>query len=383
MPGFNRRSFLKCLGCVAAAIAASQTDFLPEIIGGIQNACAFDYTKELSSVEARFYKKLDDGGIECGLCPRHCRITDMERGYCGVRENRGDTYYTLVYGLPCAVNIDPIEKKPLFHFYPGTSAFSLATAGCNVNCKFCQNWDISQSRPEQTSNINLPPQEIVNACLQRKVMNIAFTYSEPVIFYEYMYDIARLGREKSLRSVMITNAYIEEKPLAELLPQLDAVKVDLKSIREDYYKSVVSGELKPVLDRLIQIRKAGVWLELVYLVVPTQNDSEGEFRDTAIWIKKYLGIDTPLHYSRFHPQYLLKNLPPTPEHTLQKAFDISRAEGLEYVYLGNLTGHLAESTYCPGCGTILIERNGYSILKYNLNGNHCRTCNREIPGLFG
>jgi len=383
MPGFHRRNFLKCLGCGAAAIAASQTDLLPEIVGGIQNACAFDYTKELSSVEARYYKKLEEGGIECGLCPRHCRITDMERGYCGVRENRDDIYYTLVYGLPCAINIDPIEKKPLFHFYPGTSALSLATAGCNVNCKFCQNWDISQSRPEQTSNINLPPREIVDLCLQRKVTNLAYTYSEPVIFYEYMYDIAKLGREKSIHSVMITNGYIEERPLAELLPQLDAIKVDIKAIREDYYKNIVDGELKPVLDRLIQIKKAGVWLELVYLVVPTLNDSEGEFRDMAIWIKEYLGIDTPLHYSRFHPQYLIKNLPPTPENTLQKAHDISRAEGLEYVYLGNLTGHPAESTYCPGCGMILIERKGYSILKYNLDGNQCRVCKREIPGLFG
>ncbi len=378
----NRRSFLKCLGCSTAAILSSQTELLPEIVGGIQNACAFDYTKELSAVEARYYKKLAEGGIECGICPRHCRITDMERGYCGVRENRGDVYYTLVYGLPCAINIDPIEKKPLFHFYPGTSAFSLATAGCNVNCKFCQNWDISQSRPEQTSNINLPPKDAVNICLQRKVPTIAYTYSEPVVFYEYMYDMAKLGHEKSVKSVMITGGYIEEKPLADLLQHLDAVKVDLKSIREGYYKDIVKGELKPILERLIQIKKAGVWLEIVCLIVPTLNDSDDEFKELAVWIKKYLGVDTPVHFSRFHPQYLLKNLPPTPEKTLQKAHDISKAEGLEYVYLGNLTGHPAESTYCPGCGEVLIERKGYNIYQYKLDGNHCRKCNREIPGLF-
>jgi len=378
----NRRSFLKCRGCSTAAILSSQTDLLPEIVGGIQNACAFDYTKELSSVEARHYRKLETGGIECDLCPRHCRITDMERGYCGVRENRSDIYYTLVYGLPCAINIDPIEKKPLFHFYPGTSAFSLATAGCNVNCKFCQNWDISQSRPEQTNNIALPPNEAVNICLQRKVPTIAYTYSEPVIFYEYMYDTAKLGHEKAVKSVMITGGYIEEKPYADLLPHLDAVKIDLKSIREDYYKDIVRGELKPVLDRLIQTKKAGVWLEIVFLVVPTLNDSDNEFKELARWIRKYLGTDTPVHYSRFHPQYLLRNLPPTPEKTLQKAYDISRAEGLEYVYLGNLSGHPAESTYCPGCGEVLIERKGYNIYQYKLDGNHCRTCNREIPGLF-
>jgi pyruvate formate lyase activating enzyme len=228
----------------------------------------------------------------------------------------------------------------------------------------------------------MPPKDAVGICLQRKVPTIAYTYSEPVIFYEYMYDIAKLGHEKSVKSVMITNGYIEEKPLADLLQHLDAVKVDLKSMREDFYKKTVDGELKPVLDRLIQIKKAGVWLEIVFLVVPTLNDSDDEFKELAGWIKEYLGVDTPLHFSRFHPQYLLKNLPMTPESTLQKAHDITRAEGLEYVYLGNLTGHRAESTYCPGCGEILIARKGYNIYQYNLEGNLCRKCGREIPGMF-
>jgi len=365
-----------------AASAAMQTELLPEVLGGIQNACAFTYAKELASVEARFYKKLEGGGIECGICPRHCMITDLERGYCGVRENRNDVYYTLVYGLPCAVNVDPIEKKPLFHFYPGTAAFSLATAGCNVNCKFCQNWDISQTRPEQTNNIELPVKSAVDICVQRQIPTIAYTYSEPIIFYEYMYDIAKLGREKGIKSVMITGGYIEKEPLAELIPVLDAIKVDLKSIREEYYRKIVNGELKPVLDRLIQMKEAGIWVEIVYLVVPTLNDSEEEFRDLAVWIKNYLGKETPVHFSRFHPQYLLKNLPPTPEKTLQKAHDISKAEGLEFVYLGNVPGNPAESTYCPDCGRVLIERKGYRIYQYNLNGNRCRNCDRVIPGLF-
>jgi len=186
----DRRVFLRCLGCSAAVAAASQTELIPEFLGGLQNACAFDFTKELSSVEARYYKKLEGGGIECTLCPRHCRVTDLERGYCGVRENRSDVYYTLVYGLPCALNIDPIEKKPLFHFYPGTTALSLATAGCNVNCKCCQNWEISQSRPEQTDNLDFPPKALVDICTRKNVPTIAYTYSEPVIFYEYMYDTA-------------------------------------------------------------------------------------------------------------------------------------------------------------------------------------------------
>lgn len=377
----KRRTFIRCIGC-GATVAASQTSLLPEFLGGLQNAMAFDYTRKLSSVEARHYKKRDEGGVECGICPRHCYVTDLERGYCGVRENRADTYYTLVYGLSCSLNIDPIEKKPLFHFLPRTTALSIATAGCNVNCKFCQNWEISQVRPEQLDNLDLPPQTLVDLCLQRRVPTIAYTYSEPVIFYEYMYDTAELGHRNGIKSVMITGGYIEQQPLAELIPHLDAIKVDLKSIREDYYRDVVGGELQPVLDRLVQMKQAGIWLELVYLVVPTLNDTDEEFTELARWIKGNLGVDTPIHFSRFFPQYLLKNLPPTPEKTLEKAYDICRAEGLEYVYLGNLRGHKAESTYCPKCGKILIGRRGYSIFEYNLEGNVCKFCGREIPGLF-
>lgn len=377
----DRRSFLKCVGC-SAAVAASQTNLLPAALGGLQNACAFTYTKELSSVEARHYIKLDEGGIECHICPRRCRITDLERGYCGTRENRNDVYLTLVYGLACTMNIDPIEKKPLFHFYPGTTAFSLATAGCNVNCKCCQNWEISQSRPEQTDNIELPPKDIVSICREQKIPNIAYTYSEPVIFYEYMYDTAKMGREHGLRSVMITGGYIEHDSLAELIPVLDAIKVDLKAIRPDYYRNYVDGELQPVLDALIQIKKTGIWLELVYLVIPTLNDTDEEFAELARWIKTNLGADVPLHFSRFHPQYLLQNLPMTPEATLQRAHDIAKAEGLDFVYLGNLPGHPAESTYCPQCGKVLIERTGYRVFVRNLVGHTCGACGREIPGRF-
>ncbi|MDD4052358.1 MAG: AmmeMemoRadiSam system radical SAM enzyme [candidate division Zixibacteria bacterium] len=377
----DRRSFIRTVGG-GTIIAASQTDLIPAVLGGLQNAMAFDFTKELSSVEARHYKKLLGGGIECGICPRHCKITDLERGYCGTRENRKGVYYTLVYGRPCAVNIDPIEKKPLFHFHPGTTAFSLATAGCNVNCKCCQNWDISQSRPEQTDNLDLPPADVVELCRQQSIPTIAYTYNEPIIFYEYMSDIAALGREKGIKSVMISNGYVEEKPLAELIPHLDAIKIDLKGIRDTYYRDYVDGELKPVLERLVQIRKSGIWLELVYLVIPTLNDSEAEFRELAQWVKTNLGKDVPLHFSRFYPQYLLKNLPPTPQKTLKRAHEICRAEGLEYVYLGNLPGHPAESTYCPQCGKMVIEREGYRVGTVNLTDGRCRFCNHQIPGRF-
>lgn len=379
----ERRKFLKCIGCSAVAAAAMQTDLLPRALGGLQNAMAFSYTDELASVEARHYKKLDEGGIECGICPRKCHITDLERGYCGTRENRGDTYYTLVYGFPCALNVDPIEKKPLFHFHPGTDAFSLATAGCNVNCKCCQNWDISQSRPEQTKNIKLPPSDAVQVCRDNRIPTIAYTYSEPTIFYEYMHDIAELGHKHGIKSVMISGGYIQKDPLAEVLPHLDAVKIDLKGIREEYYRDYVDGELKPVLDALVQVKNSGMWLEIVYLVIPTLNDTDEEFRDLARWVKTNLGADVPVHFTRFHPMYLLKHLPPTPQATLQRAYDTARAEGLDFVYLGNLVGHPAESTYCPGCGEMLIYRYGYQVTIKNLKGNHCGKCGREIPGRFG
>ena len=378
----KRRVFLRCLGCGAAAMVGTQTDLLPEMLGGIQNACAFSPDKQLSTVEARYYKKLPERGIECELCPRHCRITDLERGYCGVRENRGDTYYTLIYGRPCALNIDPIEKKPLFHFLPGTTALSLATAGCNVNCKFCQNWEISQSRPEQIDSYELSPEDIVRLSIERQVPTIAYTYSEPTIFYEYMYDTAERGQEESMRSVMITGGYIETKPLADLMPHLDAIKVDLKAIREKYYREVVNGELKPVLDRLVEIKSAGMWLEIVYLVVPTLNDSEAEFKEVSRWVKTNLGADTPVHFTRFHPQYLLKNLPSTPPATLDRAYEIARAEGLAFAYTGNLPGHRGESTYCPQCGNTVIGRRGYRITTNNLKKNRCRFCDRTIPGVF-
>ncbi len=378
----DRRLFLRCTGCTALAVAVSNSGMLPDILGGINNTYAFDSTTKLSSVEARYYKKLPEGGVECNICPRHCMVTDLERGYCGTRENRDDIYYTLVYGLPCALNIDPIEKKPLYHFYPGTTAFSLATAGCNVNCKFCQNWDISQTRPEQLENKSVTTQDAINICKSRNVPTIAYTYSEPVIFYEYMYDMAELGQKNGIRSVMITGGYIDELPLADLMPQLDAIKVDLKSTREDYYRDIVDGELKPVLERLIQMKKAGIWLELVYLVVPTLNDSDEEFKELAVWIKNNLGTETPLHFSRFFPKYLLTNLPPTPPATLERAYQICKAEGLDYVYLGNLRGHKAESTYCPKCNTMLIERRGYKTTLKNISGNKCNNCNHQIPGRF-
>jgi pyruvate formate lyase activating enzyme len=333
-------------------------------------------------VEAQFYEKLPYKKIRCKLCPRECVIDDRERGYCGVRENHGGSYYTLVHSRVCAAHIDPIEKKPFFHFCPGSLAFSVATAGCNVNCKFCQNWDISQARPEQVRSTYLPPKELARLAQQYRCPAIAYTYSEPVVFYEYMRDAADAGHDLGIKSVVVTGGFIQQDPLKKLCQGVDAIKVDLKSFSEKYYKEVVNGELKPVLDALVTMRKLGMWTEIVYLVVPTLNDGDAEFRSLAQWVRSNLGVDVPLHFSRFYPEYLLKNLPPTPLETLERAKAIADSEGLHYVYLGNIPGHPAESTYCPKCRRMVIGRIGFTVKEMHLRKGKCEYCQQPIAGVW-
>lgn len=333
--------------------------------------------------EARYWEKLPHRRIRCTLCPRECVIDDRERGYCGVRENRGGVYYTLVHSRVCAANIDPIEKKPFFHVLPGTLSFSIATAGCNVNCKMCQNWDISQVRPEQVRAVYMPPREVATLARQNGCATVSYTYTEPVIFFEYMVDTAKAARAAAVRNVVVTGGYITTEPLAELARSVDAVKVDLKAFSEKFYREVVNGELKPVLRSLVTLRKLGVWSEIVYLVVPTLNDGDQEFRDLARWVKAELGPDVPLHFTRFHPQYLLKNLPVTPLKTLERAKAIADAEGLHYVYLGNVPGHPAENTYCPKCRRPLIEREGFFVRSLHIKQGRCPGCRQPIPGIWG
>jgi pyruvate formate lyase activating enzyme len=332
--------------------------------------------------EAQFYEKQPEKRIKCKLCPRECVIDDRERGYCGARENRGGTYYTLVHSRVASAHIDPIEKKPLFHFRPGSLAFSIATAGCNVNCKFCQNWEISQVRPEQVRSEYAPPQTIAELARKNSCGAIAYTYSEPVIFTEYVLDCAQAGRALNVPSVVVTNGYIQETPLKRVCASVDAIKVDLKSFSETYYKEVVNGELKPVLNSLAIMRHAGMWVEIVYLVVPTRNDGDAEFRDLSRWIKQNLGSDVPIHFTRFHPEYLLKNLPPTPVETLERAKKIADAEGLHYVYIGNVPGHPAENTYCPKCRHAVVERAGFTVTQNRLNKGKCPDCQTAIPGIW-
>jgi pyruvate formate lyase activating enzyme len=366
----NRRDFIYKLSAGTASVCLAGNFFA-------QNA----FSQE-ALVEARYYKKLPNKKAQCLLCPRKCLIDNLETGYCGVRANREGVYYTLSYNRPVALHNDPIEKKPFFHFLPGSSAFSLATVGCNVNCKFCQNWDISQVRPEQVQSYNLTPAQIVANAKSLGSSSIAYTYSEPVVFYEYMFDIAVAGRKAGIRSVMISNGYINLEPLAELCKVLDAVKIDLKAFTQKFYDELVTGELQPVLDTLVLLKKLGMWSEIVYLVIPGKNDNPSEIRAMAKWIKAELGADIPTHFSRYHPQYLLKNIPPTPVSTLKRCYDICRSEGLNFVYIGNVPGEDAEKTYCPACNSLLVDRIGFTILSNKIKNGKCWKCNLKIPGVW-
>ncbi len=337
---------------------------------------------ELPVSEASWWKKLDQGRVECRLCPRGCRVADMERGSCGARENRGGTYVTLVNGAACAVHVDPIEKKPFFHVLPGEKALSFATAGCNVECKFCQNWEISQFRPEQVRSWYLPAEALVALAKRNGARLTAATYSEPVIFWEYVRDVARAARKQGIRPTVVSNGYIQEQPLREVLPLLTAYKVDLKSFSEKFYRELVRGELKPVLAALETARAVGTWLEIVVLIIPTWNDTDAEARNLARWVRTHLGPEVPVHLTRFHPTYRLTNLPPTPVSTLERLWNVVRSEGLHFVYVGNVPGHPGENTVCPGCGAVLIRRMGFTILENRLSGGRCPDCQREIPGVW-
>ncbi len=343
---------------------------------------AFSDETNLSQTEARYYKQLPHREIECRLCPRLCRLGDRERGYCGVRENRDGIYYTLVYGKACTAHVDPIEKKPLFHFIPKSQALSIATAGCNVNCKFCQNWEISQVRPEQIQHFDFPPKAVAEAALENGCPSIAYTYSEPVVFYEYMYDTSVEAGKKDIKNVVITGAHINPEPFRELLQVVDAVKIDLKAFTQKFYTDYVRGQLQPVLDAVKIASQSPVWLEIVYLVIPTLNDSPEEISDLCRWIRQEIGPNVPVHFSRFHPTYLLKNLPPTPASTLSRIRNTALDEGLRYVYIGNFPGHIGENTYCPQCGETLINRFGYTISKIHIRSGKCEYCGHSIPGVW-
>jgi pyruvate formate lyase activating enzyme len=332
--------------------------------------------------EASFYFKLDDKIVNCVLCPRRCVIAEGKRGFCGVRENRGGTLYSLVYAKPCSLHIDPIEKKPLFHVLPGSTAFSLATVGCNLRCKFCQNWQISQASPEDVVPISLSPEEVIKKVKESGSPVIAYTYTEPTVYYEYMFDIAKLARAAGIKNVMHSAGFINEEPLRRLCPYLDAANIDLKGFNNRFYSEMTLGNVDDVLRTLKILKDEGVWTEITNLLLPGLNDDPAEIRKMCLWIHDNLGPNTPLHFSRFTPHYKLMNLSPTPVQTLQMAKRIAQEAGLKYVYLGNISHTDAQNSYCPKCGKLIIERAGYVITANNVIDGKCRFCGEKIDGVW-
>jgi len=320
--------------------------------------------------------------IQCELCPKMCLIEPGQSGECRVRINIDGVLRTVVYGYPCSINIDPIEKKPLFHFLPGTGILSIATVGCNLHCLNCQNWEISQANPEDSRAVLCPPQKIVDLAKQNRCPSIAYTYTDPIVYFEYTYDSSKLARDKGIRNVLVTAGYINAAPWKKLLEYVDAANIDLKFISDDLYRRICSGTLKPIQNALVLAKASGVLVEVTNLVIPTLNDKPEQIRELARWIRANLGSDTPLHFSGFYPQYKMKHLPSTSLQTLETAREIAISEGLDYVYIGNVRSREGENTYCPGCKNLLIERKGYTILQNRLKKGCCPDCNKEIYGVW-
>ena len=370
----SRRHFLKAIACSPLLFALSG---LPSVARAQRGQKGL-----LGPKLSTHFIPLRDGKIQCQLCPRECIVPRGGRGFCGVRENRDGKYYSLVYGNPCAVHVDPVEKKPFYHLLPASTSFSIATAGCNFRCKFCQNWEISQASPDETYNFELPPERAVELAKKAGSRTIAYTYVEPTIFYEYMLDTARLAQKEGILNIYHSNGFINPGPLKELCKVLAGANFDLKGFTEEFYQSMTQGRLAPVLRSLKTMKGEGVHLELTHLVIPSQNDNPETVQRMCTWIKDELGADTPLHFSRFYPLYKLRNLPPTPVTTLERNRRIAMDAGLEYVYIGNVPGHEGEQTFCPRCKKLLIFRQGYSIGEVNLNKGKCKYCGKPISGIW-
>ncbi len=332
--------------------------------------------------EAKYYKKLDDNYVQCLLCPRKCMLPPGATGFCRNRKNIDGKLYTLVYGRLCSVNIDIIEKAPFYHVLPGSKRLACAAVSCNLRCKYCQNWHISQVGPGEVPEYYIPPEELVKIAKKYGLKIICFTYTEPTVCYEYMLDVFKIAKKEGLITTIVSNGYINPEPLKELLKYTDAIKIDLKGFTEDFYREVSMGDLKSVLRTLKIIKKSGVWLEIVNLVVPTLNDNPEDIRRMCEWIRDSLGPDVPVHFTRFHPDYKLTNLPATPIKTLERAVKIAKEVGLHYVYIGNVPGHPYNNTYCPYCGKLLIRRVGLTVLENHIKDGKCPYCGHKIPGLW-
>lgn len=333
--------------------------------------------------EALFYKKLDKGRTQCEVCFRRCIIGEGSRGFCRNKENDQGKLFNIVYSKPSAIHIDPIEKEPAYHMLPGSEILCFGTAGCNFRCKFCQNWHLSQRPIEEMGAVYMvTPKRAVEMAKKKNIPTLSFTYNDPISFYEYVYDTAVEAKREGVKILWHSNGTLNPDSLRELLKYTDAVTFDLKAFTESFYKKLSQAELKPALRSLEIIKKEGVWLEVVNLVIPTMNDDPRELKKMCAWIKNSLGKDVPLHFSRFHPAYLLSNLYPTPLNTMEDAYKIAKNEGLEYVSIGNVPGHKYNSTFCPSCGKMLIKRIHFTVLENNIKDGKCKFCGASIPGVW-
>lgn len=331
--------------------------------------------------EASYYKKLKDETVQCVLCPKECVIKKDSYGFCNARKNINGKLYSVVYSNPCAVHIDPIEKKPLYHFLPGSKALSVGTIGCNLECKHCQNWTMSRAKPEEITIQNISPEEIVEIAIKNNCKIISYTYNEPTVFFEYMLDCAKIAKKKGLKNTIVSNGFINEEPLKELCKYIDGANIDLKAFNNKFYKDTCSAWLEPVLNSLKILKQKKVWLEVTNLIIPTLNDDLDEIKKMCIWIKENLGIDVPLHFTGFYPSYKLLNLPGTSPEILKKARKAALNIGIKYSYVGNVFAAEENNTYCPKCGKLLIERSGFDTIKNNIKNNKC-SCGEKIEGVF-
>lgn len=375
--GMTKREFLRFLGTGFCAIAAASALGLPKTARA-QGATKGLIKRKLSP----YFTALDGGEIRCDLCPKRCRLPMGKRGFCRVRENRDGKCYSLVCGNPCAFHPDPVERDPFFHVLPGTRSLSLATAGCNFGCKFCQTWEISQASPEDVYSYDIPPELVVKRAKQMRARSISYTFVEPIIFHEYMVEIGSCAKKAGLLSLIHSNGFINRDPLRDLCKVLDAANIDLKGFTDAFYRELCDGELNPVLETLKTLKQEGIHVEITNLIIPTKNDDMSLVKEMCLWIKAELGASIPVHFSRFYPLYRLKNLPPTPVSTLEQAREVALSSGLEYVYIGNVPGHEGENTFCPQCKKMVIQRTGYMIGEVRLKAGTCEFCGKPIPGIW-
>jgi pyruvate formate lyase activating enzyme len=334
------------------------------------------------SMKVAMFQEETARGIMCRICPNECVLKEGEISKCNNRKVYRSKLYTMAYGNPCAFNIDPVEKKPLYHFFPGSRAYSIATAGCNLVCLNCQNWSISQTSPDKTQNTSLPPDKVVNEAIKSNCRSIAYTYSEPVTFYEYTFETATLARKAGIKNIIKSNGYINEEPLRKLCTVVDAANIDLKAFSESTYLKLSGGKLQPVLDSLRIYKEMGVWLEITNLVVPSWTDKLEDIKKMCGWLAANNFTNNPLHFSRFYPLYKLEQLPPTPLEILLKAAEIAKDSGLKYVYIGNTPGNEASNTICPSCGRTVVKRQGFNVTLNNIADGKCLNCGKPIDGIW-